>query len=696
MSYVISVDSGGTFSDCIVLDEKGVAATGKAPSTPHDYSLGVIDSVKVAAETLGFSLPDLMKGASHFFHGTTVGTNALLTRNGAKVGLIATKGHEDVLFIGRTVQKAAGLTETEIIDYAKLRKADPVVPRPLVKGVSERIDYKGSVIVPLNELEVKQAAEFLVSQGVEAIAVSLLWSFMNPVHERRIKELIKKSYPELFVTISSEIAPVIKEYERTATAAINAYLSKVTAQYMASLEQRIQSLGFTIPPLIMQSSGGTLSPKEASQKPVALMHSGPVGGLMGSLSLAKAMGHQNVISTDVGGTSFDVGIIFKGEPRYSATPIFEKYHVVLPVIDIASIGAGGGSIAWIESKGNLLKVGHQSAGAEPGPVCYDRGGVEPTVTDANVVLNRINPDYFLGGRRKLNRGKAANVIKERIADPMGISVEQAAMGIIDIIDANMASLVRKVTISRGYDPREFVLFAFGGAGPLQVGGYGPAVGVRTAIIPRHASEFSAYGIAGSDVVHLNQLSSPMVAPFDCEALNRVFMELQKVTEAQLLADWIFPEYMSFYWYAHLRYRGQVHEVDVPVPPGLLGPQGPEKLLSDFEQRYEQRYGKGTAYKEAGVEARVFEVRGHGRILEVPLPSQELKEEDAKEALKGRRPVYFKEYGTFIDTNIYDMNKLAAGNSLAGPSVIEAVDTTILIHPGQTVSIDKYLNLIMRM
>lgn len=696
MAYIISVDSGGTFSDCIVLDETGVIATGKAPSTACDYSLGVIDSIKVAAEALGISLLDLISRASHFFHGTTVATNALLTRSGAKVGLITTKGHEDVLFIGRTVQKAAGLTETEIIDYAKLKKADPIVPRPLVKGVTERIDYKGSVIVPLNESEVKGAAEFLVSRGVEAIAVSLLWSFMNPVHERRIKELVKESHPDLFVTVSSDIAPVIKEYERTATTAINAYLSKVTAHYLSCLEQRIQSLGFKGSPLIMQSSGGTLSPKEAAQKPVALMLSGPAGGLIGSLSLGKAMGQENVISTDVGGTSFDVGIIFKGEPRYSATPIFDKYHVVLPVIDIASIGAGGGSIAWVEPKGNLLKVGPQSAGAEPGPVCYDLGGEDPTVTDANVVLNRVNPDYFLGGRRKLNRTKAVAVIKEKIADAMGISTEEAAMGIIDIIDASMASLVRKVTISRGYDPREFVLFAFGGAGPLHVAGYGPTVGIKTAVIPQHASEFSAYGIAGSDVVHLNQVSAPMIAPFDGEALNRVFKELQKSTEEQLLRDGISPENISLYRYAHLRYRGQVHEVDVPVPSGPLDSPGAEKLLSDFEQRYEQRYGKGTAYKEAGIEARVFQVAGHGRIFKVPLPSHQLREEDPKKALKDRRPVYFKELAGFTDTNIYHMDKLAAGNKVTGPAVIEAVDTTVLVHPGQSVTVDKYLNLIMRM
>ncbi len=692
MSYIIAVDSGGTFADCIVVDDAGRVTAAKAPSTPDDYSRGVLDSVARAAEQLGISLRELLANATLFAHGTTVATNALLVRSGAKTGLITTKGHEDALIIGRTVQKVAGLSEGEITHLARLDKADPLVPRPLIRGVTERVDYKGAVIVPLNEKEAKRAVQELVDAGCEAIAVSLLWSFLYPTHEKRIRELIQAAHPDVFVSLSHELAPVIKEYERTATTAINAYLGKVTGRYLQALGERLQANGFAHEPVIMQSSGGVVPVAQAQARAVSLLSSGPAGGVMGAVALGKALGHRDLITTDVGGTSFDVGLVVDGEPQFSLSPVFAKYHTVLPSIDIPSIGAGGGSIAWIEAGTNLLKVGPRSAGAVPGPVCYDTGGTEPTVTDANVVLNRLNPDFFLGGSKKLNAAKARAAIKEKIARPLGVSVEDAALGIVDILDAKMADLVRKVSIGRGYDPRDFVLLAFGGAGPLHVGAYARDVGVKEIIIPAHSSEFSAWGIVGSDLVNLRQVSEPMIAPFDPARLNAIYRQLEEEARQALVREGVTDGNVAFVRYMDMRYRGQIHEVRVPVPACELGQAELATIHQTFEDIYNRKYGQGAAYRKAGIEARTYQVRGIGRI---PKPAWIRHEPDGAEAhtaLKETRQVYFK--GGWRATPVYARERMRTGQRVSGPALIEAVDTTVLVPPDMTLRIDEYDNMVM--
>jgi N-methylhydantoinase A len=692
MGYVIAVDSGGTFADCIVVDAEGRVTAAKAASTPDDFSRGVLNSVEHAAALLGLARDELLRQTTLFGHGTTVSTNALLTRSGSRTGLITTRGHEDALIIGRTIQKAAGLSEAETTYLVRLDKADPIIPRPLIRGVVERVDYKGAVIVPLDEAGVRRAVTELAEAGCEAIAVSLLWSFMHPAHEIAIRRIIHDLYPVMLVSLSHELAPVIKEYERTATTAINAYLGQATGRYLRALGEQLARGGIGQAPVIMQSSGGVAPVEEAQSRAVALLASGPAGGVIGAMALGRALGYKDLITTDVGGTSFDVGLVVDGEPQFSLAPVFAKYHTVLPSIDISSIGAGGGSIAWLEPGTHLLKVGPQSAGAVPGPACYGAGGVEPTITDANVVLNRLNPNYFLGGQRSLDADRARAAITDRIARPLGLTVEEAALGIIEILDARMADLVRKVSIGRGYDPRDFVLLAFGGAGPLHVGAYARDVGVKQIIIPAHASEFSAWGIAGSDLVQLRQVSDPMLAPFDPARLNGLYDQLETEVRAALRQAGVADDAMSMLRYIDMRYRGQIHEVRVGVPGGQLDAEALAGVQTLFEETYNRKYGEGAAYRQAGVEARTYQVRGIGRIPKPAWVRVSAGTADAGEAIKETRPVYFR--GGYCKTPIYDRGRLRAGHALEGPAVVEAVDTTVLVHPGQRLAIDEYGNLLM--
>jgi N-methylhydantoinase A len=695
VSSVIAVDSGGTFTDCVVVGGDGTVTTAKAPSTPSDFSVGVVESVAAAAQLLGENLDALLGDTVLFAHGTTVATNALITRSGSPVGLVTTKGHEDALIIGRTIQKAAGLSDAQLRNLAHLEKADPIVSRPMIKGVTERVDYKGEVIVPLDLDEARRAVSELVDQGAQAVAVCLLWSFMNPAHERAVEEMVRSEFPGLFVTSSHRVAPVIKEYERGATTVLSAYLSSATETYISSLQKKLSSNGLRRDPVLMQSSGGVTSAEEAKGFAVTLLSSGPAGGVLGAAALGRMIGVEHIVTTDVGGTSFDVGLVVDGEPLMTGTPVFDKYHTVLPVIDVASIGAGGGSIASIEPGTGHLKVGPRSAGADPGPVCYGTGGIEPTVTDADVVLGRIDPSYFLGGTRKLDVALAEEAIRVRLAEPLGVTVTEAAMGVVEIIDARMADLVRMETIGRGYDPREFALFAFGGAGPLHVGAYGLEVGAAPIVIPAHSSVFSAFGIAGSDLVTVHQASDPMVAPFDVDRLNGLFTRIESEVRADLVAKGVAPDGISCSRQIEMRYRGQVHEIRVPVESKTLELADLEVVRGEFERRYNLRYGRGSSYGEAGIEARTYLVRGVGHLKKPDRRPQAIGDPDPSSARSGTRDVYFRDLG-FVPCPVFRREQLEPGNVTKGPAVIEALDTTVLVHPAQLARVDGWANILIEL
>ncbi|MDP2720084.1 MAG: hydantoinase/oxoprolinase family protein [Dehalococcoidia bacterium] len=695
MAGIIAIDCGGTFTDLVYVSSEGRIYTTKAHSTPSDFSEGTLNAIGNMAAMLKISPESLLDKLSLFAFSSTVSTNMLLTRTGARTGLITTRGFEDTLFIGRIFQKIAGLKEQEVINMTLLDKAEPIIPRVLVKGVTERIDYKGEVIVPLNIEETRVAVTELVQAGVESIAVSTLWSFINPENELKIRQLIRSMYPDIFISLSSDLAPVIGEYERTATTAVNAFLGPVNSRGFTALSKKLQSSGLRGEPMMMQGAGGYATVAQACEKPVLTLSSGPAGGIVAARTIGGLSGYDDIITADVGGTSFDVGLIINGQVEFATRPVFGKYSLCLPLLDITSIGAGGGSIAWLEPVTKRLKVGPQSAGADPGPVCYEKGGTEPTVTDADLVLGRYNRDNFLGGEVKINYDLALKAIQQKIAAPLKMSPIEAAMGIVDIVDSNMASLVRKITVGGGHDPQKFVLFSFGGAGPSHVCSFAPAVGVKHVVIPPQASVFSALGIATSDVINIREISDPLAYPFSVQKLNDIFERLENEVLGELKEVGIARDNIVLTRSVDMKYKGQVHEVRTVVPPGKISDQTAESMAVNFEEAYEQKYGKGTTYKGAGIQALTWRVVGQGHTLKPTFKKLPMGSKDASRALVGTREVYFSETRGETRTDIYERDRLLPGNTLSGPAIVESRDTTIVVHPAQRAHIDEYLNVILR-
>ena len=693
MSYIIAVDSGGTFCDCVAFDGDGKVTRAKAPSTPPDFDRGVLDSVTEVARRLGRPLNDVLNETLLFAHGTTVATNVLIARTGAKVALITTKGHEDVMLIGRTAQKVAGLSETEIINVARLSKAVPLVPRPRIHGVDERIDRAGRVVVPLNIEHARPILDRIKSDGVEAVAISFLWSFLNTQHEKSVKEWLEREIPGLIVSASHELVPLIREYERTATTVMNAYLTPAVAHYLKHMRSRLIESGLKGAVAIMHSSGGLTSVDEASARGASLLVSGPAGGALGAQALGAKLGFDKILTTDVGGTSFDVGIIIDGSPGYSDGPIIDKYPLALPVIDVASIGSGGGSIAWIEPETGILRVGPQSAGARPGPACYESGGSEPTVTDANLVLGRLNPDFFLAGRMRLYPEKARHAIKTRIADPLGMSVEDAAAAIIEIVNAQMSDIIRKVTVERGQNPENFVVFAYGGAGGLHCDAYSSVLGCKEVVVPSLASVFSAFGIAGSDAKRVMEMSDPVRFPFDLARFRAHFKTLEDSIVRQMKEQRLPIGKVNLTRYLHLLFKGQVHTVRVPVNDfDLKAPDRGQSIVWRFVEIYENRYGPGTAYTQAGVEAIALSVEAVASLPKPTMTAKRLGDADASKAIKLKRPIYLHERQRFVDVLIYAGDRLRPGHRLNGPALIEAEDMTVLVRSDHQLWVDGYQNL----
>ena len=690
MKFVVGVDTGGTFTDCVLIGEDGSVVWDKAHTTPEDHTRGILEAIENAAARLELSRSHLLGATVALGIGSTVGLNALLARAGAKTGLLTTRGHEDNLFIGRIHQKVAGLGEEEIKDVVRLDKAVPLVLRSLVRGINERVDYKGAVLARLDIKEVERAVQEMVSEGIEAVAVSFLWSFMNPRHERAVKEFVKERFPKLFVTVSSEVAPLLGEYERTVTTVINAALGPIVARFMERLVGSLRSAGLANPVFAMHSLGGVIPCAEAGHKAAHIMSSGPVGGVMGAMSLGESLGHKNIIITDVGGTSFDVGLIVEGRPVLNRQPVFEKYTLGLPMIDVVSIGAGGGSIAWVDSDSRLLQVGPRSAGALPGPACYGQGGSDPTVTDANLVLGRIDAEGFFDGRMKLDVNLARKVIEEKVAAPLGLGLFEAAKGILEIVDAHMADLVRRVTIEQGYHPSDFVIYAYGGGGPLHVASYARDIGVSQVLVSPYAPVFSAFGIAGCDIRRHYTRSRPMTFPVPAAEFNAIFRELEEEArrDAAQAAGALELERVL-----DMKFRRQVHNVRIPAPPGDLDSAAVESLVTSFEQAYEKIYGKGTAYRRAGVEVGNFIVSATTKTYKPKLKEQEWDGEDSQRAQIGERQIYFDQ---FVKTPVFRMELLRPGNTIAGPAVVESPATTLLLHPGQTATVDRRLNLLLQL
>jgi N-methylhydantoinase A len=694
MDYVVGVDIGGTFTDCVVVDATGAVTIGKSLSTPRDFSEGALNAVGDAAQNLGMlDAEELLKASRLFFHACTIGDNTLITRTGAKTGLIMTKGFGDTLHMMRG-RVAEGLTETEIAHRAAMTKPEPFVPRKLVEEVPERIDYKGNILIGLDVNAAERAIERLISKGVESIAVCFLWSIMNDSNEKCLANILHKKFPQLFVTLSSDVAPYLGEYERCATTVFNAYIGPKISSYLQNLQSILRMKGLAREPLIMQAYGGVLGIEATCKNAVGIIESGPAAGIVGTRFLGEHIGENNILATDMGGTTFKVSVVRDGIIERDYKPVILRHSLMSTKIWVESIGAGGGSVAWIDPETGLLKVGPQGAGASPGPVCYGAGGEQPTVSDADLVLGYLNADYFLGGRMKLDKGKTIEALREKIAKPLKMSEVEAASGIYRIANSHMSDLIRKATVERGHDPRNFVLFAFGGAAPVHASRYAAELGIRQVVVPLTASVHGATGLISSDVVYEYGKSDHLVVPVDIKQVNDNFAELRARALNDLKASGFDESQIEIARSVDMRYRYQVHELNVPfsVVTGTLEEKHMEELYASFDALYEKAFGHGSGYREAGREILTFRLTATGTLNKPDIRREALVQSDGSEAAKDEREVYFQEYDKFTVTPVYDFTKIKPGTRFSGPAIIETPVTTIVVNPNDLAAMDEYRNM----
>lgn len=678
----LGIDVGGTFTDLVLIkDETGDIFYTKSLTTPNDLASGVLAGIEKILAVGGTSMEDI----HYVSHGTTIGTNALIERKGAKVGLITTSGFRDVLEIARIERPDGGLYDI-FVDLPT-----PLVPRYLRLEGDERIDAEGNIIKPLDDESVFKALETFKDNNVEAIAVCLLFSFKNPIHEHRIREICQEVYPQASVTISSDIAPEFREFERTSTTVINAYLLPITKKYINSLVNQLKEKYKEVDLRIMQASGGTMTADVAKLHAVHMVNSGPAGGALAAALFGRLAGENKIVSIDMGGTSFDIGLIVDGKPKVKSEGEFEGYPVKIPMIDVEGIGAGGGSIAWVDPGGGL-NVGPESAGADPGPACYGNGGEFPTVTDANLVLGRLNPDYFLGSEMPLYLDKARAAIEQYVAKPLDLSVEEAAAGIIRVVNANMVRGISANTTQSGYDVREFSLLGFGGAGPLHAVELAEEIGVEKVIIPPYCSVFSAFGGVVSDVRH-DYVKTVTIRQdqITSQILQKAYDELETKAQKLFAKEKIPKNRIHIERFADLRYEGQSYELTIPVSQkSKLADKDITKIISDFHTMHKRVYEYGDPTE--GIELINIRLVGIGKVSEVEL-TQEKRNGTKNSSHKDQRQVYFPGDG-YLDTKIFARDQLRQGHQLEGQCLIEETTATTIIPPGWTGNIDAFDNIII--
>ena len=685
MRYRIGVDIGGTFTDCVVISNDGTIYTFKELSTPEDQSIGLYNVIKKAAQFFEMDLEEFLGGADLFAHGTTVATNTLLTGTGAKTGLILTKGFRDTIEMRRA-------HKNNIWDLF-LFTAPPLVPRYLRRGVTERIDYKGDVVTELDEDEVVAICQDFKKEGVTAVAICTLFSYLNDKHEKRIKEIVERELPDVFVSRSSEVLPQIREYERSSTTVANAYVGPKLTVYLTNLEQKLKGDGLKKAFYVVASNGGMMTAETAIRHASATLLSGPAAGATGAVFFANLTGNRNLILMDMGGTSFDVSLINDCTVSLSTEGEIAGYRVAKPMIDIHTIGAGGGSIAWIDQWG-MLNVGPESAYSYPGPVCYDRGGVKPAVTDANLLLGYLNKDYFLGGEMKINYDKCYQMMKEKIADPLGMSVEEAACGVFQIVNQNMADATKVVSVQKGFDPREFSLVSAGGACSIHACKIAEEVGSRRVIVPKAASVFCALGMLESDIRLDNIRSFVGTIPgLSLEDFNKTIEETEADAMQQLFKEGVHKEDSSLERYLDVRYVGQHHEVTVPMPNNcVITEEHLEEIANTFHKAHERLYSYMTP--ETPIEIINLRVTAVGHVEKTGLEKKESSDAKVEDAIKNTRKLYLQEYNDWVEVPVYDRNKLYYGHTIEGPAVIEERITTIIVHPQWNAHIDEFDNVVM--
>jgi 5-oxoprolinase (ATP-hydrolysing)/N-methylhydantoinase A len=684
----LGVDVGGTFTDLIYVDdEAGKILVHKIPTTPGDPSQGTVQGVQEVTQLAGVAPSEL----DQVFHGTTIATNIVIEHNGAKVGMITTEGYRDILHIARH-KKPLNFSNYQDLPW----QAHPIVRRRYRLTVPERILKDGSVLVPLDEERAREQVRKLKEQGVEAVAVCFLFSFLNPAHEQRVAEIVREEFPEAFLSVSSEVLPQYREYERFSTVCLNAYVGPKVATYIRRLEDELRGMGVRTGVHLMTSASGVATAEGAVQRPVNLLMSGPVAGVVGGIWAGKQAGFGNVITLDVGGTSADIGLAQDGRLRmkHLLDTRVGPYQAMIPMVDVDTIGAGGGSIAYVDG-GGIFRVGPRSAGADPGPAAYGRGGTEATATDAMVNLGWLSPEAFLGGGMSLDAAAARRAYEEGPAQALGMSVEEASMGAIQILTHSMVQSIEENSVRKGFDPRDFALVAEGGAGPLFAAQIALEVGTPFVLVPPYPGVTAAMGLLATDTVYEYAATVyQRLSTLDADALQRVFEELEQRARVQLEEDGVTSDRVVIQRIVDCRYLGQGYELRVDAPLGMIGHDWIEQVRSDFHDNHEREYSR--RFEQSDIELPNVRVRGVG--LMPPLESVEAEHggDSPDAALRHEGYAWFRTNGELreVTTRYYDRAALKAGNRLEGPAIVNQYDTTTVIPPGVSARVDRFGNILI--
>ncbi|WP_300458794.1 hydantoinase/oxoprolinase family protein [Desulfobacula sp.] len=700
----IEIDIGGTFIDCFVHFE-GNTATAKTPTT-FDFSVGFMRVLKIAANQLRLKIEHLLSKTDIIRYSTTIARNKLLERTGPELGLITTEGFEDSVLIGKGAQWADGISKRDARNLAEVTKPQPLISRENIVGIKERVDYRGELLRPLQEEDLREKLHQLVDKGVQGIVVTLLWAHKNPFHELRTREIIEEEYPEssigyLPVVLSHEVQPLKGEYKRSLTAILNAYLRPSLAENLSSIRNKLHKQGYKGEIYIVHGSGGVAEIRGTTA--LETFKGGSVAGIIGSLEIARHYSLENVIVADMGGTSFDIGIISNGKSQlYWEKPLIDQWTVNSTLIESKSIGAGGGSIARISQfLGKKLEIGPESAGSMPGPACYNQGGVEPTVTDADVVLGYINPAFFHGGQFQLERDLAEQAIYEKIAHPLGIDVEEAAINIKNLVDGNMGNVMFKETHCQGLDPRNFTLFSYGGAGPTHCCGIVKTYQISHIIIFPFSPFFNAFSASLMDILHIDEFSRKFIVShpgekgtsLDIRMFNQAVKKMIEKAKHYVLGQRFKPQDLQFYLELDMKYTKQLHLKRVRSPILFFqDDKDVEKLLEVFTSEYSKIFGQAGILQGGGISIETLILQAVCPLKNAYFPKyKRIRSTPLSHAKKGLRNVHWDEYGGYKQTAIYDYHALECGNIIDGPAVIEARDMTIVLPLGFTFTIDLYMN-----
>jgi len=696
----IDIDVGGTFTD-LVLNFGDKTIIRKVPTTPYDLSVCFSNVIQDGAQAIGMRMENLLPQVDMIRYSTTIALNRLLERKGPRLGLITTEGHEDATLLGRGAQWIDGTRVQERRNLAVQQKPDPLIPRDMIVGVKERIDSGGRIIRPLDENDVREKVRYLVGKGARAFVVALLWGFLNPEHEHKVKEIIRSEYQEFHigympVVLAGQVVGKLGEYERSMAAILDAYLQRSMQIELSTCWDKLRDRGYKRTLSMIQSSGGIAEVfKTAASR---TFNSGPVSGLMGAYHIAKALGVQNVVMADMGGTSFDVGLVVKDSVRsYDFRPVIDRWMVGITMIKTLSIGAGGGSIASLNKLlSNRIQVGPRSAGSMPGPACFNRGGSEPTVTDADVVLGYINPEFYFGGKLVLNRDKALQSIRDKVAKPLGMQAEEAAAIIRKIVDGNMSSAIMKEVHLRGYSPEEFILFAAGGAGATHVEGF--RADIPKAVIFPFSPVFCAYGSSTMDIMHVYELSrkltlmEPETRKLTTEfgVFNHAVESLIEKAKLDLNGDGLNPDSAHFVLELDMMYGGQFH-VKRTLSPLLFirGMEDVSAICNAFEKEFSEAFSPFVVNPDGGVFVDSFVLKAIVPTKKVTLPKRPLEKSSPEASLKGTRAAYWPEKKDFSLTKIYAFETLRPGNVIQGPAIVEGEYTTLVVPFPLRFSIDEY-------